>query len=135
GLRYGPVYFLLGAAAWVAFLKSGMDPVVVGLMMGLLTYAYPAARGDLERATDLFRLFREQPTPELARSARVGVSAAISPNDRLQQLYHAWTSYVIVPLFALANAGITIDGSFLAHAYGAPITLGIMLGYLLGKPI
>ncbi len=135
GLRYGPVYFLLGAAAWVAFLKSGVDPVVVGLVMGLLTYAYPAARGDLERATDLFRLFREQPTPELARSARVGVSAAISPNDRLQQLYHPWTSFVIVPLFALANAGIVVSGSFLARAYTSPITLGILFGYVVGKPI
>ena len=81
--------------------------------MGLLTYAYPAARGDLERASDLFRLFREQPTPELARSARLGLPAAISPNERLQQLYHPWTSYVIVPLFALANAGIAISGDFL----------------------
>ena len=135
GLRYGPVYFLLGAAAWVAFLKSGVDPIVVGLVAGLLSYAYPAARGDLERATDLFRLFREQPTPELARSARVGVSAAISPNDRLQQLYHPWSGFVIVPLFALANAGIVISGSFLARAYTSPITLGILFGYLLGKPI
>jgi Na+/H+ antiporter NhaA len=135
GLRYGPVYFLLGAAAWVAFLKSGVDPVVVGLVAGLLSYAYPAARGDLERATDLFRLFREQPTPELARSARVGVTAAISPNDRLQQLYHPWSGFVIVPLFALANAGIVISGSFLVRAYTSPITLGILFGYLLGKPI
>ena len=104
-VRFGPVYFLLGAAAWVAFFKSGVDPVVVGLLMGLLTYAYPAPRADLERASDLFRLFREQPTPELAREASGGVRLAISPNERLQQLYHPWSSYVIVPLFALANAG------------------------------
>ena len=74
--------------------------------MGLLTFAYPAARTDLERASDLFRSFREQPTPELAQSARAGLATALSPNERLQQLYHPWTSYVIVPLFALANAGI-----------------------------
>src|SRR4030088_920577 len=55
GVRYGLVYFALGAVAWVAVFKSGIDPVVVGLVMGLLAYAYPAARGDLERATDLFR--------------------------------------------------------------------------------
>ena len=73
--------------------------------MGLLTFAYPAARTDLERASDLFRSFREQPTPELAQSARAGLASALSPNERLQQLYHPWTSYVIVPLFALANAG------------------------------
>ena len=112
----GAVYAVLGATAWVAFLKSGIDPVVVGLAMGLLTIAYPAARGDLERATDLFRLFREQPTSELAQSARAGLRSALSPNERYQQLFHPFTSYVIVPLFALANAGIVINGSFLVDA-------------------
>jgi Na+/H+ antiporter NhaA len=134
-VRNGIVYAVLGATAWVAFLKSGVDPVVVGLAMGLATIAYPAARGDLERATDLFRLFREQPTSELAQSARAGVRAAVSPNERLQQLYHPFTGYVIVPLFALANAGIVINGSFLSSAYSSPITLGIIVGYVVGKPI
>jgi Na+/H+ antiporter NhaA len=134
GFRYGPVYFVLGAAAWVAMFQSGVDPVIVGLVSGLSAYARPAARSDLEQATDLFRLFREQPTAELAASARQGVRAAISPNDRLQQVFHPWTSYLIVPLFALANAGITVSGSFLARAYTSPVTLGILLGYLIGKP-
>jgi Na+/H+ antiporter NhaA len=135
GIRVGLVYAALGAATWVALFKSGVDPVVVGLVMGLLTYAYPAARADLERATDLFRLFREQPTPELERTARVGLRAAISPNERLQQLYHPWTSYAIVPLFALANAGIAISGGFLSRAYSSPVTLGILFGYVAGKPL
>jgi Na+/H+ antiporter NhaA/protein-disulfide isomerase len=135
GVRIGLVYAALGVTAWVALFKSGVDPVVIGLVMGLLTYAYPAARGDLERASDLFRLFREQPTPELERTARAGLRSAISANDRLQQLYHPWTSYVIVPLFALANAGIAISGGFLAHAYASPVTLGILLGYVAGKPV
>jgi Na+/H+ antiporter NhaA len=135
GVRYGLVYAVLGATAWVALEKSGVDPVVVGLVMGLLTIAYPAARGDLERATDLFRSFREQPTPELERTARVGLQSAISPNERFQQLYHPWTSYVIAPLFALANAGIQVSGSFLSKAYTSPITLGILFGYVVGKPV
>jgi Na+/H+ antiporter NhaA len=135
GIRYGLAYAVLGIAAWVAVLKSGVDPVVVGLVMGLLTFAYPAARTDLERASDLFRSFREQPTPELAQSARAGLATALSPNERLQQLYHPWTSYVIVPLFALANAGIPISGAFLARAYASPITLGILIGYAAGKPL
>ncbi|HYZ52248.1 MAG TPA: Na+/H+ antiporter NhaA [Streptosporangiaceae bacterium] len=133
-VRSGLVYFLLGVGSWIAMLKSGVDPVVVGLVIGMFAYAYPAARSDLEQATDLFRLFREQPTAELAQSARRGVRMAISPNDRLQQVFHPWTSYVIVPLFALANAGITISGSFLSRAYSSPVTLGILLGYLVGKP-
>jgi Na+/H+ antiporter NhaA len=134
GVRYGPAYLLIGIAAWVAFLKSGVDPIVVGLVCGLLTYAYSATRASLEQASEAFRLFREQPTAELAQSARDEVRTAISPNDRLAQIFHPWTSYVIVPLFALANAGIVINGSFLARAYTSPVTLGILLGYLIGKP-
>jgi Na+/H+ antiporter NhaA/glutaredoxin len=135
GLHNGGVWFGLGVAAWVAFLKSGIDPLVVGLVMGLLTIAYPAARADLERATDLFRVFREQPTSEYARSARTGLRQAISPNERYQQLLHPMTSYVIVPLFALANAGIVISAGFLGHAYTSAITLGILVGYVVGKPV
>jgi Na+/H+ antiporter NhaA len=77
---------------------------------------------------DLFRSFREQPTPELARSAATGLTSAPSPNERLQLLYHPWSSYVIVPLFALANAGIVLTGGFLARAYTSPVTLGIASG-------
>ncbi len=135
GVRVGLVYFALGVAIWVALLESGVEPVVVGLAMGLLAYAYPAARSELERATERFREFREQPTPELARSVGIGLRAAVSPNERLQQLYHPWTSYLIVPLFALANAGIAIDGGFLAEAFTSPITLGILFGYVIGKPV
>jgi Na+/H+ antiporter NhaA len=134
-VRRGLPYAALGVAMWVAMFKSGVDPVVVGLAMGLLTYAYPAARSDLDRASEGFRMFREQPTAELARQARASVEAAISPNDRLQQLYHPWTSYLIVPLFALANAGIPISAHFLADAFTSPITLGIVVAYVLGKPV
>jgi Na+/H+ antiporter NhaA len=130
-----PAYLLLGVATWVAFWESGVDPIVAGLVIGLLTGAYPAGREDLEQATDAFRLFREQPTARLADEARQVVRSAISPNERLQERYHGWTGYVIVPLFALANADIKITGSFLAHAYTSPATLGIMIGYVVGKPI
>ena len=134
-VRNGVVYFALGLVGWVAFLKSGVDPVIVGVIAGLLSIAYPASRADLEHATDLFRFFREQPTSEAARSVRESVRTALSPNERLQQIYHPISSYLIVPLFALANAGIVISGSFLAHAYTSPITLGIIVGYVVGKPI
>jgi Na+/H+ antiporter NhaA len=134
-LRLGFVYLLLGAAAWVALLKSGVEPLVIGLAMGVLPIAYPAQRPSLEQATERFREFREQPTAELAQSAVAQVRAATSVNERLQQLYHPWTSYVIVPLFALANAGIAIDGGVLRRAVTSPITLGILFGYVVGKPV
>ena len=134
-IRVGAVYLVLGVAIWVALLESGVEPVIVGLAMGLLTYAYPAARSDLDQAVERFRRFREQPTPELERSARQGLRSAISPNERLEQMFHPWTSYVIVPLFALANAGIAINGAFLDRAITSPITLGILVGYVVGKPV
>ncbi|HEY4977266.1 MAG TPA: Na+/H+ antiporter NhaA, partial [Gaiellaceae bacterium] len=134
-VRHDLFYLVLGATTWIAMFKSGIDPVVVGLAMGLLTYAYPVARVDLEHASHLFRLFREQPTPELARSARAGLESAISPNERLQHVFHPWTSYLFVPLFALANAGIVFNGHFLRSAYTSSITLGILIGYVAGKPL
>ena len=134
-IHFGPVYFLLGVCVWIAFFKSGIDPVVAGLMGGVIALAYPAQRSDLERASDLFRVFREQPTGELARSARAAVRSAVSPNERLQALWHPWTSYAIVPLFALANAGVHLNTAFLGRAYTSPVTLGILVGYVVGKPV
>jgi Na+/H+ antiporter NhaA len=134
-IRVGLVYAALGTAAWVGLLKSGVEPVVVGLAIGLLVYAYPVERSTLESATERFRQFREQPTAELARSVGAQIRTATVPNERLQSLYHPWTSYVIVPLFALANAGIAIDGSFLKRAFSSPITLGILVGFVVGKPV
>jgi Na+/H+ antiporter NhaA len=128
-------YALLGLTMWGALLASGIEPVVTGLAIGLTASAYTPSRGDLEEATGLFRLFREQPTPELARAASTRLTSTLSPNARLQRVFHPWTSYVIVPLFGLANAGIHVNGSFLAHAYTTPITLGILLAYVVGKPV
>jgi Na+/H+ antiporter NhaA len=139
-LRYAPAWrrplsVAAGLGLWVAMFKSGVDPVISGLAVGLATSAYPPSREDLERATALAYSFREQPTPELARSVQIGVESAISPNERLQYSLHPWTSYVIVPLFALANGGVHITGKLLGDAVGSPITLGILIGYVVGKPV
>jgi Na+/H+ antiporter NhaA len=139
-LRFAPMSVrrpgvtVLGLAMWVAMFKSGVDPVVSGLAVGLVASAYPPGRADLERVTELSRAFREQPTPELARQAQLSVASSISPNERLQYRLHPWTSYLIVPLFAVANAGIVIDSSLLSDAVTSPITLGIVAGYVVGKP-
>ncbi|MEA2244814.1 MAG: hypothetical protein QOD24_4370 [Solirubrobacteraceae bacterium] len=124
-----------GVAMWGALLKSGIDPIIAGLAVGLVTSAYPPARADLEQVTELTRSFREQPTPALARSAQRGVASALSANERLQYDLHPWTSFVIVPLFALANAGVHVDGDLLGRAVTSPVTLGIVLGYVVGKPL
>jgi Na+/H+ antiporter NhaA len=131
----GVLYVPFGLVLWGALLSSGIDPVVAGLAIGLTAVAYTPARSALEEASGLFKLFREQPTPELARSASVGLVQTLSPNDRLQRIYHPWSSYLIVPLFGLANAGLVIDGPFLARAFTSPVTWGVILGYVIGKPI
>jgi Na+/H+ antiporter NhaA len=139
-LRYVPfgrraASIVVAVGVWIAMFKSGIDPVISGLAIGLATSAYPPSREDLERATALTRSFREQPTPELARSAQQSLLSSISANERLQYELHPWTSYVIVPLFALANAGIHLSGKLLSDAIASPITLGIIVGYVLGKPV
>jgi len=138
-LRYGVdvplVYAAMGVVIWGALRASGVDPVVAGLMIGLAGSAYTPSRDTLERASSQFREFREEPTAELARTASVGLTGALSPNARLQRFYLPWTSYVIVPLFALANAGFVIDSAFLERAARSPVTWGIVLGYIVGKPV
>jgi Na+/H+ antiporter NhaA len=123
------------AAIWVALHASGIDPLISGLAVGLLVSAYQPVREDLEQVVERVRSFREQPTPELARSAQRGVVSAISPNERIQYGLHPWTSFVIVPLFAIANTGVVINGDLLSRAVTSPITLGIFFGYVVGKPL
>jgi Na+/H+ antiporter NhaA len=140
-LRYAPnpgrgsAAAVLGLAFWVALYESGIDPVIAGLAVGLVTSAYTPQRASLERVVELTRSFREQPTAQLARTTQRGLATAISPNERLQYRLHPWTSFVIVPLFALANAGIHVNGGLLADAFGSPITLGILVGLVVGKPL
>ena len=130
----GPtLYTLLAVAIWVATTKSGVHATIAGVVMGLAVSARPPERQDLEQMTLVARLFREQPTPEHARAARRRVLGAISPNERLQYGLHPWSSFVIVPLFALASAGVRIDSDLLSRALRSPVTLGVLLGLVVGK--
>jgi Na+/H+ antiporter NhaA/protein-disulfide isomerase len=135
GVRNGVAYFLVGAAFWLATLASGVHATIAGVLMGILASAYPPSQSDLQRTSALWRSFREQPTPEFARNASRSLRTTISPNERLQHLFHPWVSYAIVPIFALANAGVVIDAGTVGEAVASPITLGVVLGLVIGKPI
>jgi Na+/H+ antiporter NhaA/predicted DsbA family dithiol-disulfide isomerase len=126
---------LLGVGMWLALFESGIDPVITGLLVGFIIAAYPPPRDALEAGTAQAILFREQPTPELAYAARGTLTSAISLNERLQYRLLPWTSQVIVPLFALANAGVRFSSSLIGDAASSPITWGIILAYGLGKPV
>ena len=134
-VRSGYAYLPFGLVIWGAMLASGIDPVVSGLALGLTAAAYTPARGALQQASELFRSFREQPTADLARFARVGLLRTLSPNDRLTRTYQGWSSYLIVPLFGLANAGVALDGAVLRRALTSPVTIGVFVAYVAGKPI
>jgi Na+/H+ antiporter NhaA len=129
----GPAYFVAGLALWVAMHESGVHPTIAGVVVGTLVAVFPPARGDVERAARVARSFRQAPTPKLARSATLSVADAVSPNERLQVLLHPWTSYVIVPVFALANAGVKLDADMLDRALRSSITIGVVVGLVAGK--
>ncbi len=133
GVERPVVYAVLALGTWLAALQASVHPTVAGVAVGLLTGAHPPRRLTLERATGAARNFRQQPTPELAAVAARRIWMSISPNDRLQHTLHPWSSFVVVPLFALANAGIDLSGNLLERAVSSPITLGVIGGLVLGK--
>jgi Na+/H+ antiporter NhaA len=130
----GPaLYTLLAVAVWVATTKSGVHATIAGVLIGLAVSARPPERQDLEQMTLVARLLREQQTPELARAVRRRVLGAISPNERLQYALHPWSSFLVVPVFALSSAGVRLDSELLSRAVGSPVTLGVVAGLVLGK--
>ncbi|MGX6449190.1 Na+/H+ antiporter NhaA [Patulibacter sp. S7RM1-6] len=131
----GPAYFGAGVLLWIATLESGIHPTIAGVAMGLLTAVHPPQRADLERAASITRIFRRAPTPAKGRAAVLEIAGAVSPNERFQEAIHPWTSYLVVPLFALANAGVPVDGATLRDAVTSPVTLGVVAGLVVGKAV
>jgi protein-disulfide isomerase len=113
--------------------ESGLHPSIAGMLGGLLIAARPRRRRAVERAASLFRTFRQSPLPDVGYSARKGLQQAVSANERFQTVLHPWTSYVIVPVFALANAGVDLRGGLLGDALASPVTWGVIVGLVAGK--
>jgi Na+/H+ antiporter NhaA len=138
GLRYlhvwrGPAYMLLGIAVWVAMYQSGVHPTLAGVVIALFTPAYAARRDEVADAARLVRAYQQSPNPQFARAARLSIDRSVSASERLQALWQPWTSFVIVPVFALANAGVPLSGDTLRAAASSPVTLGVVAGLVLGK--
>ena len=135
GVMRPAVYVLLSVAIWLATLQSGIHPTVAGVAIGLLTSAYPPKRSTLEEATGVARRFRQRPSPELASEAARRISMSLSPNERVQHALHPVSSFIVVPVFALANAGVDLSGNLLERVLGSPLVIAIVLGLVVGKTL
>ncbi|NJP97153.1 Na+/H+ antiporter NhaA [Nonomuraea sp. FMUSA5-5] len=128
-----PAYIVLGFALWVATLESGIHPTLIGIALGVLVFVYAPTDHKLLLAGEAVQEFTSEPSARAAREAALRVQRAVSVNERLQLRLHPWSSYVIVPVFALANAGVQLDGETLRAAVTSPVAIGVALGLLLGK--
>jgi Na+/H+ antiporter NhaA len=122
-------YLVVGVALWVAMSLSGLHPAIVGVVLGVVITTFPPLPIGAALDAGLARLLERDRSPGTIG----GADRAAAPNERLLERLHPWSSYLIVPLFALANAGVTLDRDLLARAVGSPITLGVIMGLVAGK--
>lgn len=128
-------YVVAGFVAWLATVQSGLHPSIVGMLAGLLVVSAAPERDALDRAAEVFKAFRQAPIPGAGHRVTRTVQRIVSANERFTEILHPWTSYFIVPIFAIANAGVDLRGGVLAHALSSPVTWGVVLGLVAGKPI
>ena len=126
-------YVTVALVVWVATVASGLHASIAGMLAGLLIPAFAPRRHDVEKAAVRFRAFRQSPMAEVGRSAQDALTRAVPVNERLQLVLHPWTSYVIVPVFALAKAGVDLRGGVLAEALASPVTWAVVVGLVIGK--
>jgi len=131
GVRTVAAYIVVGAFMWLALFESGVHATLVGVALGLLTPTRPF-RGpelvDAEQLADVSSIERARETVTIARES-------VSVVEWLEHLLHPWTSFVVLPLFALANAGIPLSSQAVSDAVGSPITWGVVIGLVVGKPV
>jgi NhaA family Na+:H+ antiporter len=137
GVRAILVYVLVGAGVWLAVYRSGIHPTVAGVILGLMTPSTEwVRRHALHLAlTDLLRQMQEQGQSEVANYdlhlLSFAAKESISPLERIETALHPWVGFLIMPLFALANAGVPLT----PEALGDRVAVAVALGLFLGKPI
>jgi Na+:H+ antiporter, NhaA family len=141
-IRASGVYLLLGVVLWYATYRAGIHPTIAGVVLGLLTPAHPfqrpgAVSEEAHRVADETMDEPEPPDADATAWLRLAWLSreAVSPLARVEHALLPWSSFVILPLFALANAGVTLTGGVVGNALTSVVALGIVLGLVLGKPI
>jgi NhaA family Na+:H+ antiporter len=147
GARRPYIYVVLGLAVWLCFLKSGVHATVAGVLVAMtipartridtgefsergrrILDAFDAAGPDGEKL--LANRGQQAAILELEGTAE----AAQAPLQWIEHSLQPWVSFAVIPLFAFANAGVELRGE-LAQAFASPVTLGVLLGLLIGKPL
>ena len=131
GVRPHPPYVLAGGVLWLALHESGVHATLAGVVLGLMAPTRPARQLELIDAGQL----ADVSTVAAARETTVIARESVSVVEWLEHMLHPWTSFIIVPLFALANAGVPISSNALSDAASSPITLGVVLGLVVGKTV
>lgn len=129
----GPAYFGLGLGLWLALLVGGVHPTLAGVAVALLIPVFTPERERVEEAAEVMSAFRQSPNSEYAREASRRLRESISINERLQTGFGPYVSFLVLPLFALANAGVRFDMETIREAAGSPLTWGIIAGLVVGK--
>ena len=131
GVQSVPVYVLVGVVVWLGLYKGGVHPTLAGVVMGLIAPVTPR-RGhdyvDVEERPDLADSHGESPESDGSRDS-------VSVVEWLLHVLHPWTSFVIVPIFALANSGLPVSVDGFRDAAGSAVTWGVFLGLVIGKPL
>lgn len=137
GVRSTPVYSLVGVAIWFAVYRSGVHPTVSGVALGLLTPSRTLISREtlrlamIDLSAQLEKEGSEEATSEDLRLLVIAARESLSPLERLEAYLHPWVGFAIMPLFALANAGVEVN----ANAVADPIAVAVALGLFLGKPL
>ncbi len=144
GIRSLVIYAVLGVVLWAAFFESGIHATLAGVVLALLTPASPyfareGFEGALQPLLSAYRAALERGDEEEAQALLAEVERLAreteSPLDRLEHQLAPWVSFVIVPIFAVANAGVPITQSAVSAAVESPVAAGVALGLFFGKPI
>ena len=129
----GIAYATLGIALWFAIAAAGVHPTLAGVAVALLIPVFPPRRTDVERSAELSQAFRESPNAAYAAAVTRSMRESLSINDRLQAAWGPYISFLVLPLFALANAGVHLDAETVGAAIASPITWGVVAGLVVGK--
>lgn len=129
----GPTYAVLAVVLWFALYVGGVHPTLAGVAVALAIPVFTPERQRVEAAVDVIRAFRQSPNSEYARAASRSLRDSLSINERLQTAFAPYVSFLVLPVFALANAGVRLDSQTLSDAMRSSLTWGIVAGLVVGK--